>query len=978
MADAVKQTVDLTQENASLRARLRLLEDALENMSHGLSMFDSDNRLAIYNSRYSDVVALPLEKIRAGMSYSELISLGMAAGNYPPELTAEEIERSMWENLACEDESRKILQRGGRTYAINPRRTADGNLVATFEDITAQTQNEEAHRASEARLAAILDAMPDCVKIFAEDGTLLYINPQGLELLQADSMEELVAAESVVPPEYLDSCIDVHKRAMAGETVSWGYEMVGLKGRRIHVEATAVPFRAPDGVLAHLCISRDVTSRLAGQERIRRSEERLRLVQEATGLADFEAAFDGRIHCSQRFVEQAGLSPGTETITNEEWENIVHPDDLSGMQETILHALETSDSCEMEYRIIRPDNGDVRWLSSRTTIERDAQGTPIRSIGAHIDITDRKRADEALRESEERFRLASEAAGLGVWDYDHATGRREWSGRLLEILGLDPNIQPSLEVAADRVHREDRAKFLELLFDMRDGTGSNRFTYTFRVSRANDRAERWISMNGWRTDRSQSHSRVILTARDVTEEKTAEDRVRWSASHDGLTRLANRSNFQEQLDRAIRAAKKGKNNVGLLMIDLDHFKQVNDALGHDAGDRLLQNFADRLKTAVRAGDTVARLGGDEFAILVPELCSEQKLAELSQSIHERLREPFIQKGRVLDCRISIGAAIYPQHGANPKDLMISADMALYAAKAAGRATTVEYRPQLRDEVQRFASMVSTARKAIQENRIIPFYQPKLDLMNGRVVGFEALLRWRDHNNVVHLPATIEAAFEDHEVAADISERIIQQAICDMRGWLDDDVAFGHVAVNASAAEFRRDDFGERVLESLRKADIPLECFQLEVTETVFLGRGAEYVQRALALLSESGVKIALDDFGTGYASLRHLKQFPVDILKIDKSFVRDMEGDPGDEAIIRAVVNLGKNLGIKVVAEGIEHISQAERLIGLGCDYGQGFLFSKAVPASSVPPLLGHRVKTDPPRIESAPDKPLKRAAGQN
>jgi EAL domain-containing protein (putative c-di-GMP-specific phosphodiesterase class I) len=340
--------------------------------------------------------------------------------------------------------------------------------------------------------------------------------------------------------------------------------------------------------------------------------------------------------------------------------------------------------------------------------------------------------------------------------------------------------------------------------------------------------------------------------------------------------------------------------------------------------------------------------------VVPQLRSEQNLADLCTSIHERLKEPFIQEGRVLDCRISIGAAIYPLHGTTPKDLMISADMALYAAKSAGRSTTVEYRPELRDEVQRFASMVSLARQAVNEDRIFPFYQPQLDLANGKIVGFEALLRWRDNNNAVHLPATIEAAFEDHEVAADISDRIIQQAIADMRGWLDDGVDFGHVAVNASAAEFRRDDFAERVLESLHKAKISSEYFQLEVTETVFLGRGAEFVHRALGLLSSEGVKIALDDFGTGYASLRHLKQFPVDIIKIDQSFVRDMEADPGDEAIIRAVVNLGKNLGIKVVAEGIENMHQAKRLIELGCDYGQGFLFSKAVPGDRVPPLLAH------------------------
>jgi diguanylate cyclase (GGDEF)-like protein/PAS domain S-box-containing protein len=540
-----------------------------------------------------------------------------------------------------------------------------------------------------------------------------------------------------------------------------------------------------------------------------------------------------------------------------------------------------------------------------------------------------------------------------VWDYDPATEKREWSGRLLEILGFEGEIEPSLELAAERVHPEDREHFVELLLDMRENAQATRFAFTFRITRANDGAERWLTMNGWKADRSEGLSRIIVTVRDVTEERTAEERIRWNAGHDGLTQLANRSNFHEQLENAVKVAKRAGTCFGLLMIDLDHFKQINDALGHQAGDRLLQSFADRLRETVRPGDVVARLGGDEFAILAGNLDSPERLADLSRSIHERLREPFIQQGRVLDCRVSIGAAVYPQHGTSPKDLMVSADMALYAAKAEGRSTTIEYRPHLRDEVQRFAAMVGTAREAITDDRILAYYQPKLDLRDGAIVGFEALLRWRDNQGNVHLPATIAAAFDDHEVAADISDRIIGKSIADMQRWLEQGVAFGHVAVNASAAEFRRDDFAERVLESLHKADIPLNCFQLEVTETVFLGRGAEFVQRALSVLSETGIKIALDDFGTGYASLRHLKEFPVDIVKIDRSFVRDMEDDPNDEAIIRAVVNLGKNLGIKVVAEGIERMSQAEGLIELGCELGQGFLFSEAVPADRIPPLIG-------------------------
>jgi EAL domain-containing protein (putative c-di-GMP-specific phosphodiesterase class I) len=248
--------------------------------------------------------------------------------------------------------------------------------------------------------------------------------------------------------------------------------------------------------------------------------------------------------------------------------------------------------------------------------------------------------------------------------------------------------------------------------------------------------------------------------------------------------------------------------------------------------------------------------------------------------------------------------------------------------------------------------VELARDAIRDDRIIPYYQPKVDLSQGGITGFEALLRWRSPRGGMRSPATLEAAFEDLEVAAAISDRMIARTIADMRTWLDRGIAFGHVAINASAAEFRRDNFAERLLESLRSADIPPSCLQLEVTETVFLGRGAENVHRALGLLSAAGVRIALDDFGTGYASLRHLKEFPVDIIKIDRTFVRDMHRDPNDEAIVRAVINLGQSLGIEVVAEGIETPWQAHRLLEFQCQTGQGFMFSRAVPARHVAALV--------------------------
>jgi diguanylate cyclase (GGDEF)-like protein len=388
------------------------------------------------------------------------------------------------------------------------------------------------------------------------------------------------------------------------------------------------------------------------------------------------------------------------------------------------------------------------------------------------------------------------------------------------------------------------------------------------------------------------------------------------------------------------------------MMDLDDFKRTNDALGHDAGDALLVEFTKRLRASVRPDDVVARFGGDEFAVMLRDAGSEVQVQAAVSSIVRSLEVPFTYDGKLLDIRCTIGASNFPVDGLHRLELMKKADIALYVAKASARGSLVQYRADMRAEVQRRMSMLSLAKQAVREDRIVPHYQPKFNLRTGQLDGFEALLRWQHTNKRFQKPATIQAAFNDFTLAAEISDKMIDAVVLDVRQWQADGVEFGHVAVNAGAAELRKGDFADKLLDRLHSAEVSPASIQVEVTESVFLGRGAERVENTLKALAAEGIQIALDDFGTGYASLSHLNQFPVHVLKIDRSFVSKSKHSSHDAAIVRAVVNLGRSLGIKIVAEGVENEAQVDFLRKLRCDYVQGYLFAQAQAASTVSSLV--------------------------
>lgn len=445
---------------------------------------------------------------------------------------------------------------------------------------------------------------------------------------------------------------------------------------------------------------------------------------------------------------------------------------------------------------------------------------------------------------------------------------------------------------------------------------------------------------------------VIEREAQVAAQSRLSEQLRHLAENDDLTGLPRRDLFHKRLIKAMHDADQTGTQAALLFVDVDHFKQINDSLGHDAGDALLCGFAQKLRDTMRRTDTAARLGGDEFGIILSGIDRHDQIADVVQSLNQRFQEPVCHRGRMIRCKASVGVAVYPDHAADAKGLMKCADLALGEAKLSrGRAEI--FHPRLMEEFDRETNLLSAARHGLEAGRIVVHYQPKIDLKTNALVGFEALVRCQTNDNVIIMPDNFAQAFNDRELAVGISRKMISAVLDDIRTWVELGLVFGHVAINTGAADFRSDTFAEMLLEEIGLRGLEPHMIELEVTEGVFLGRGSQHVARALTVLSRAGMRIALDDFGTGYASLAHLKKFRVDVLKIDRSFISGIGTNFDDTAIVRAVIGLGESLGIETVAEGIETEAQADFVRAQGCDIGQGFLFGQAQSAEFVPVMIG-------------------------
>jgi diguanylate cyclase (GGDEF)-like protein/PAS domain S-box-containing protein len=444
---------------------------------------------------------------------------------------------------------------------------------------------------------------------------------------------------------------------------------------------------------------------------------------------------------------------------------------------------------------------------------------------------------------------------------------------------------------------------------------------------------------------------------DITERKRAEERIRYLAQHDSLTGLPNRVVFRDRVTQSIAQARRNQNQSAVLFIDLDHFKSINDSLGHQAGDVLLQVAAVRLQDCVRQGDSVARLGGDEFVINLPDLQEGNDVLMVAGKVLDALRQPFAVDRQELHLSGSIGISVYPTDGQDADALMRAADTAMYHAKEKGRNNYQFFTARLNDAAQRRLSVANLLHHALQRGEFVLHYQPQVNLESGRIFGAEALLRWQPPTGALIPPNEFIKIAEETGLIVPLGEWVLRQACFDLARWRASGHADLRVSVNLSPQQFLRPGFPELAARILAEARLPAAALEMEITEGVLMMQSADNIA-TLEQLADMGVELAIDDFGTGYSSLTYLQRFPVDALKIDQSFVGGIGRDASDTAIVTAIIAMALSLRLKVVAEGVETAEQAAFLKARGCLAAQGYYFSRPVPADAFVELLQRQPET--------------------
>ncbi len=698
-----------------------------------------------------------------------------------------------------------------------------------------------------------------------------------------------------------------------------------------------------EGVL--LLMAQDITERVRSQEELRRFRMALDSSIDAVYLIDRE---------KMRFIDANETALATLGYTYQELMCLgpydTKPDE--GELEKINRRFDEIIRSESKTGIVQT----VQQRKDGKRIPVEVYLRAVQSEGRQLlvavvrDITARLQAETVLRESEERFRVAFNQAAVGL---AHVAPDGRWlmvNDKLCQIVGYAR--QELLNMGfQDITHPEDLKSDWAVARRMIAGEVDER-TAEKRYLHKNGYYI-WINLTSSMVRDAKGNPKYYSTVvEDISRRKQIEEELRHLANHDALTSLPNRSLLLDRLSQALVFATRSGGQVAVMLIDLDRFKNINDSLGHDAGDKIIMEIGRRLSSSVRAGDTIARLGGDEFVVIRPDIVQEDAVAIMAQQILEALSRPMMIQGHEFYPTGSIGISMFPKDGSDGQTLLKNADTAMYRAKDAGRNNFQFYAHEMNSRALDRLKLESGLRHALEREEFVVHYQPQMDIASGDIIGVEALVRWQPPGRPMVFPGDFIPAAEETGLIVPLGEWVLRTACMQSQAWQKSGALPPiRISVNLSARQFKQQDIVKMVSRVLAETGCHPHCLELEITESVIMENPAAAAD-TLQKLSDMGVYLSIDDFGTGYSSLSYLKRFPIDSLKIDKSFVRDITIDADDAAIAKAVIALAHSLKLKVIAEGVETVEQLDFLREQQCDQMQGYYLSRPLAVSPLEKLM--------------------------